>query len=128
MSQYGGGDFNSLLSYVRQSTYTCTCSYMLMFCVPVPTLEDLMTEVAAAIPHKWREVAVGLGLRAADIQRINAENPQQNCTQCYIAVFDTWERTETKPYIWKTIIDCLHSSLINERKLANEISDRLVKK
>ena len=96
-----------------------------MFCVSVPTLEDLMTKVAAAIPHKWRDVAVGLGLRAADIQRIDAENPQQNCNRCYIAVFDTWERTETKPYIWKTIIDCLHSALVDESKLATEISARL---
>ena len=87
-----------------------------------------MTEVAAVIPHKWREVAIELDLTVSDIYRINAENPQQNCTQCFIAVFVTWERTETEPYTWKTIIDCLDTPLVNEKRLAKEILARCVEK
>ena len=83
-----------------------------------------MTEVAAAIPDKWRQVAVGLRLQAADIRRIKAD--EQECAMRFLAVFDTWESTETEPYTWKTIIDCLDTPLVNEKRLAKEILARCV--
>ena len=85
-----------------------------------------MTEVAAAIPDKWWEVAVGLELDTGDIRRIEAD--EQKCIKRFMAVFDTWKRTETEPYTWKTIIDCLNTPLVNEKRLAKEILARCVEK
>ena len=83
-----------------------------------------MTEVAAAIPDMWWEVAVGLELDTGDIRRI--ETDKQKCIMRFMAVFDTWKRTETEPYTWKTIIDCLDTPLVNEKRLAKEILARCV--
>ena len=43
------------------------------------------------------------------IRRIKAD--EQKCTMRFIAVFDSWESTETEPYTSKTIIDCLDTPL-----------------
>ena len=91
-----------------------------------PELLDLMREVAADIPDKWWEVAVGLRLERGDIRRI--ETDDQKCIKRFMAVFDAWKRTETEPYTWKTIIDCLDSRLVNEKRLAKEILARCIEK
>ena len=85
-----------------------------------------MIEVAAAIPDKWRQVAVGLGLQATDVRRIKAD--EQECAMRFLAVFDVWESTETEPFTWKTIIDCLDTPLVNEKRLAKKILARCIEK
>ena len=90
-----------------------------------PKLVDLMNLVAAVIPGKWREVALGLGLDSADISRIEASVPTHNPTPCYIDVFDTWKNKGTEDYTWDTLLKALRTSLVGESKLASTIEGQI---
>ena len=84
-----------------------------------------MNSVAAKIPGKWREVAIGLGLDFADISRIEADVPTHKSTPCYLAVFDTWKNKGTEDYTWETLLKALRTPLVGGRKLANNIESQL---
>ena len=107
-----------------------------MYCFPIaplqqlgklhstPELGDLMNTVAAIIPGKWREVAIGLGLDFADISRIEADVPTQKSTPCYLAVFDTWKKKGRKEYTWDTLLKALRTPLVDAQKLASTIGSQ----
>ena len=84
-----------------------------------------MNTVAAKIPGKWKEMAIGLGLDFADISRIEADVPTQKSTPCYLAVFDTWKNKGTKEYTWDTLLKALRTPLVDAQKLANAIESQL---
>ena len=84
-----------------------------------------MNTVAAKIPGKWREVAIGLELDYADISRIEANNPTQKFTSCYLAVFDAWKNKGSKEYTWDTLLKALRTPLVDAQKLASTIESRL---
>ena len=90
-----------------------------------PKLGDLMNTVAAKIPGKWREVAIGLELDYADISRIEANNPTQKFTSCYLAVFDAWKNKGSKEYTWDTLLKALRTPLVDAQRLASTIESRL---
>ena len=90
-----------------------------------PELGDLMNTVAAEIPGKWREMAIGLGLDFADISRIEADVPTQKSTPCYLAVFDTWKKKGTKEYTWDTLLKALRTPLVDAQKIASTIESQL---
>ena len=83
---------------------------------------DLMNFVAAEIPGKWREVAIGLGLDFPDIHRIEANNPTNNP---YVAVFDTWKNNGAEEYTWKTLLNVLRTPSVNAQKLASIVESQL---
>ena len=84
-----------------------------------------MNIVAAEIPGKWREMAIGLGLDFADISRIEVDVPTQKSTPCYLAVFDTWKKKGTKEYTWDTLLKALRTRLVDAQKLASMIESQL---
>ena len=84
-----------------------------------------MNLVAAEIPRKWREVAIGLGLDFADISRIEADVPTQKSTSCYLAVLDTWRNIGTKDYTWDTLLKALRTPLVNASDLASTIEGQI---
>ena len=84
-----------------------------------------MNKVAAKIPGKWREVAIGLGLDSTDISRIEANVPTHKSTPCYIAVFDTWKNKGTEDYTWNTLLKALRSPLVDAQNLASTIESQL---
>ena len=85
-----------------------------------------MNTVAAMIPGKWKEIAIGLGLDFADISRVEADVPTQKSTSCYLAVFDTWKNKGTKEYTWDTVLKALRTPLVDAQKLANMIESQLL--
>ena len=84
-----------------------------------------MNTVAAKIPGRWREVAIGLGLDSTDISYIEADVPTHKSTPCYIAVFDTWKNKGTEDYTWDTLLKALRTPLVGARKLAKSIESQL---
>ena len=90
-----------------------------------PELGDLMNEIAAKIPDKWMEVAIGLGLVASDIKRIETDVPTHKAYPCYMEVFDVWKNKITKPYTWDTILRTLRTELVNAHRLAETLESRL---
>ena len=82
-----------------------------------------MTDVAAAVdPASWKNFAIQLELKITDINRIDLEQ-RGNIHNCFIEVFDLWERIASRPYTWATIIDALHC--VGEIRLATKIEKKL---
>ena len=87
-----------------------------------------MNTVAAKIPGKWREMAIGLGLDFADISRIEADVPTQKSTSCYLTVFEIWKNKAAEEFTWDAILEALRTPLVNAQDLANTIESQLCKK
>ena len=95
-----------------------------------PNLDDLMNDVAAVIPAKWRLVGIQLKLPNGtldEIQAQNARNPKE-CILSFEQVFAEWRSRGTSPYTWKTIINALCSAAVGEVKLANELNAKMHEK
>jgi len=90
-----------------------------------PELRDLMNEIAAEIPDKWREVGIGLGLVTSDIKRIEADNPTHKSHPCYLEVFHIWKTNNVEAYTWKTVLKTLRTKLVNAHGLAKTLESRL---
>ena len=82
-----------------------------------------MTDVAEAVDSaSWKKFAIQLELKITDINRIDQEQ-RGNIHNCFIEVFDLWERIASRPYTWATIIDALHC--VGEIRLATKIKKNL---
>ena len=84
-----------------------------------PEMSDLANHIAAIIPDKWKPVAIQLGLSMGEIKTIQRD--ENECFDRFMAVFDRWQRSSCKPYIWKTLVTALKSRSVNENKLADEL-------
>ena len=89
-----------------------------------PELADLMNEVAAEIPVKWRDIGLQLGLKKSVLDGLGQGDT--NHTQ-YSNVFTLWRnQNSTKyPYTWRTLLHALNTPAVGERKLANDIKKKL---
>ena len=88
-----------------------------------PSLSDLMNDVAAVIPAKWKIVGIQLGLSSATLDSIliqNAGMPGSNM-QAFEQVFVEWQRQGHSPYTWGTIIAALKAPALGEDALANDL-------
>ena len=91
-----------------------------------PELPDLMNEVAAIIPGKWRDVAIQLGLDQGLLDGIAIISPGDT-NHCYSNVFTRWrnQNSETHPYIWLTVVQALESQAVGEQRLADKLKNEL---
>ena len=83
-----------------------------------PELRDLMNEVAAAIPSKWKDVGLQLGLDDGVLEGIGGDN-----SHCYMDVFTRWknQKSTTHPYTWSTLVQALKTPAVGEERLADKI-------
>ena len=85
-----------------------------------PKLLDLMNEVAAVIPDKWRDIGLQLGLSHRVLEGIATISPI-NTNLCYSNVFTLWEnQNTTHPYTWSTIVEVLKSSVSSGGHTGNQ--------
>ena len=91
-----------------------------------PKLPNLMNEVAAVIPDKWRDIGIHLGLSHRVLEGIATISPR-NTNLCYSNVFTLWENqnSTTHPYTWSTIVKVLQAPSVGEEKLAIKIKNNL---
>ena len=89
-----------------------------------PKLLDLMNEVAAEIPNKWRDIGLQLGLSHEVLEVIATISPV-NTNLCYSNVFTLWENHNTHPYTWSKIVEVLKAPAVGEEKLATKIKSKL---
>ena len=91
-----------------------------------PELPDLMKEVAANIPNKWRDVGLQLGLDQGVLEGIASISPGDT-NLYYINVFSRWknQNSTTHPHTWSTIVQALESPAVGERRLADMIMSEL---
>eukprot|EP00731_Ephydatia_muelleri_P038873 Em0959g1a len=92
-----------------------------------PNLGDLMNDVAAVIPAKWRLVGVQLKLPNGTLDEIQAQNTGRpdECILSFEQVFATWRSLGTSLYTWKTVINALRSPAVGEVTLANELNAKM---
>ena len=91
-----------------------------------PELSDLMDEIAAKIPGKWRDVGLRLELDQGVLDGIALTN-QGNTNHCHSDVFTRWKNlnSTTHPYTWSTVVQALESETVGEKLLANKIKNEL---
>ena len=82
-------------------------------------LADLMNEVAAVIPSKWRAVGIQLRLSPGTLDSIQSHKPQA-CQDSFREVFTNWMSGGDSQYTWPTIIDALKTPAVGEVELAQK--------
>ena len=82
-----------------------------------------MNEVAAPAPAKWWDVAIGLRLGMADVNRIEEES-RGHCNRAYLAVFEAWKRQQSSSYTWRSVVECLQSPIVDEQEIATHINEK----
>ena len=85
-----------------------------------PHLWDLMNEIAAVIPHKWKDVAVQLLLPEEKIDYIERSN-NRNANHCYMEVFALWASGNSLPYTWETLVEILVRRAIGYPELKQRV-------
>ena len=93
-----------------------------------PELSDLMSQVAAEIPSKWKDMGLQLGLDPSVLDGIDS-NTRGNNNHAYIAIFDSWKKQNSSKhtYTWSTIVQVLQTPAVGEKKLADKIKDKVTK-
>ena len=88
-----------------------------------------MSDVAAAIPAKWRQVGVQLKLLSAALDEIQNENAGKAdmCKLSFEQVFTKWKRLGTSPHTWETMVKVLGSPAVGEVDLAGQLSSKYVR-
>ena len=85
-----------------------------------PKLSDLMNEVAAKIPSRWREVGIQLEISNEKLSCFTS-----TVLDNFSCVFTIWKTEATSPYKWSTLIDALKAPAVNEITLAEKLKNKL---
>ena len=116
-------------SYFQHMMIVFHINYLIfvVFAGDRPQLADLMNEIGAVIPAKWRDVGVQLGI-APDvldgIQCQNAEKPR-SCQTSFEQVFNEWRLQGSKTsYTWTHIIGILRRPAVGENALAETLATK----
>lgn len=88
-----------------------------------PVLLELMNEVAARIPSKWRDVGIQLHLNPDHLDGIAVSVSSSHDRFC--SVFTLWKKQLLPPYKWSTVLQALKSPSVNESRLAEELKNKL---
>ena len=92
-----------------------------------PELLDLMNEVAAEIPGKWRDIGLQLGLDQRVLDGITTVS-SGDTNHCYSNVFTHWKNHNltTYSYTWSALLQVLKSRAVGEMRLADRIKKELI--
>ena len=89
-----------------------------------PGLAELMNEVAANIPTKWRDVGIQLNLSPPDLETVAVSGGDP--LQQFSSVFHMWKSKLTATYRWSTVIRALEAPAVNETRLARRLRTKLI--
>ena len=91
-----------------------------------PDLSDLINEIAAEIPSKWRDMGQQLGLDHGVLEKIALISPGDT-NLCYSNVFKIWKNQNSTehPYTWSTVVQALNANAVGEKRLASKITKKL---
>ena len=85
-----------------------------------PELPDLMNEVAAEIPCKWRDLGLQLGVSQGVLDGIAASRPE-DINNRFSDVFTKWKNQNSPPYTWSTVVHVLQNPAVGQNRLADKI-------
>ena len=91
-----------------------------------PDLSDLINEIAAEIPSKWRDMGQQLGLDQGKIDGIALISPEDT-NRCYSNLFSMWKNSNSTehPYTWSTVVRALKTRAVGEVRLAAKIKNEV---
>lgn len=89
-----------------------------------PDTKDLMNKVAVKALDVWDKVALELDIDKGQIKSIKRAKMDE-ALDCYMEVFDIWERRTIPPYTWATIIQVLRKPTVNKTDLAKQLEEDL---
>ena len=87
------------------------------------TTKQLIKELIET-SHKWFEIGIYLEVPNYHLESIRIYN--DDVVQRLYAVLEFWKYNPkpTKPYIWQTIVSCLHSRIVSNKRLASKIEQQ----
>ena len=93
-----------------------------------PRLADLLNDIASTIPAKWRDIGINLGLSSGILDNIQNQNAGKTdaSIRSFEQIFSMWKEQSPRPYTWKTIIDVLKTSIVNENDLATRMASKYI--
>ena len=99
---------------------------MLLRCLGVgPQLKDLMNDIAAVIPAKWKDVGIQLNLPTGILDSIQSHNCREpnSHLKSFEHVFVEWSKQDSEStYTWTHIIAILRKPAIGENDLAYKLT------
>ena len=90
-----------------------------------PLLKDLMNDIAAAIPAKWRDVGIQLDLPTGILDSIQSQNSREPNPhlRSFDQVFIEWSKKDSEStYTWPHIIAILRKPAVGENSLADKLT------
>ena len=101
---------------------------MFLRCLGVgPLLKDLMNDIAAAIPAKWRDVGIQLNLPTGILDSIQNQNSRESSPhlKSFEQVFIEWSKKDSEStYTWTHIIAILRKPAVGENDLADKLTTK----
>ena len=88
-----------------------------------PTVKELMDEVAAKTPAKWRLIGIQLGVPVAALDSIQAQVAMQpdSCIHAFQLMLGKWKSLYPHQYTWATIIGALEAPSVGAVDVAAEL-------
>ena len=92
----------------------------LLFVSAALNIRNLMNQVAAKCPVKWKLVGIELGLHPTKLETFPKLCSNSDLL-CFVEVFSSWEKNGSPSYRWTTIIEALKSPCVSECNLAENV-------
>ena len=89
-----------------------------------PSSAALLNKVAAQIPAKWKLFAYNLNIGHDAITELELKYQHDPIT-CFMSVFSSWEKAQSPPFTWETVIEILQSPVMGERKMAEDLKHNM---
>ena len=91
-----------------------------------PSLQDLMSYVAAVIPSKYEMIGLQLGVTLVDLDTIRSQHQSlDDYRGAFRKIFVEWEGRRSPPYTWRTLIAVLRSASVGEVQLSERLTSRI---
>ena len=91
-----------------------------------PSFKMLMENIGSEIPWKWMEFGRMLGLDKGFVNNLKDEYSEEK--KRFIAIFDEWERKDSPPYTWETVIKVLQYKTLDTKNIAEDLQERVLAK
>ena len=83
-----------------------------------------VTNELGSVMDKWFQIGVQLGLSETKLHQI--ESDHRTADRCFSEVIIFWLKGNTQVAVtWKSLVDVLDSSFVNERGLAKRLKEKL---
>ena len=69
------------------------------------------------MPSRWKEFGILLDIPLSELDTF----PAHSCVECFVRVFDSWERRGRPEFTWETVIRVLESPPLEEMMLAQKV-------